>query len=742
MAGSTGHALDPVGARGVAARIARSPAEWTLVAVGLLVLVGGVLLLTGAYVGAEHTLYTWDFHEYTTRLEQTYATAHRSPLTALVEIYLSTSQEYNLLPTIPLLPLRYVLGASRLAFELNAALVFVVPFALAVGWIGSRSLPGPRAVAFWATSAVTLAMPYTWVATLRGFVDLGSAAMVAAAIGLYVGDMRLTRPWRPVAIGVLLGAAFLFRRPFAYDGVALCAAIALVVLVRFAGGVRADRSVALRALGRDVLGLLLVAVGGVVFLVAFGHRLLGRLALSDYGSLYEGWVRGPLDVLGWIGSGYGWLFVGLAAVGFVAALRRGVAGQRVAFVGLYGVLLIALWAFVAGQEDVHYAAHFAAPIGVGVTAFAYWLWAAAQRSGGRRLAVPAVAILGGLLVVNLAAGLTPIAPNDGSLARSLVAAANPPLVRTDYDVMASLDDDLRSISGTNKPVLVNGDTDFFSDDTVVIADQVRHVGGPPLFVLTSPHVDSRDTYPLTALLAADVIVVPDPLQLTLSPDKEGVQRVVHDLFVPSSSASSSSASSFAAAFQARPESFTLEDGTRVRVFERTRPTTVDEAVAALRLMREYTPTVPGSQVPWVSVGGLSGHVTDAAGDRPSVIESGRGPDGEWTANSLIYVGADDGTTIDGAAEFLDRTCGGLAIAVGSIDGMLAPGATARFDLRPGGDGTFRISGLGPDASDLLIASEQLDPSKPCAAEVAFSAEASDADAARSLLRDDAGTGTP
>jgi hypothetical protein len=741
MAGSTGHALNPVGARGVAARFSRSPAEWAVAALGLVVLVGGVLLLTGAYVGAEHTLYTWDFHEYTTRLEQTYATARRSPLTALVEIYLSTSQEYNLLPTIPLLPLRYVLGASRLAFELNAALVFIVPFALAVGWIGSRSLPGPRAIAFWATAAVALAMPYTWVATLRGFVDLGSAAMVAAAIGLYVGDMRLTRPWRPIAIGVLLGAAFLFRRPFAYDGLALCAAIGLVVLIRFARGARADQAVAVRSLGRDVLGLGLVAVGGIVFLVAFGHRLLGRLALSDYGSLYEGWVRGPLDVLGWIGSGYGWLFVGLAAVGFIAALRRGVAGQRIAFVGLYGALLTAIWAFVVGQEDVHYAAHFAAPIGVGVTAFAYWLWGAAQRSGGRRAAVPAVAILGGLLVINLAAGLMPIAPNNGSLARSLVGAANPPLVRTDYDVVESLDDDLRSIAGTDRPVLVNGDTDFFSDDTVVIADQVGHADGPPLFVLTSPHVDSRDTYPLTTLLAADVIVVPDPLPLTLSPDKQGVQRVVHDLFVPPGAAASS-ASPFAAAFRARPESFTLEDGTRVRVFERTRPTTVDEAVAALRLIREYTPIVPGSQVPWVSVGGLSGAVTDAAGDRPSVIESGRGPDGDWAANSLVYVGADEGTTIDGAAEFLDRTCGGLAITVSSTDGTLAPGAARRFELRPGGDSNFRISGLGPDARDLLIASEQLDPSKPCIAEVALTAAASDADAARSLLRNDAGTSAP
>ena len=92
MEGSTGRALDSVGPRGVAARVRRSPAQWGLAALGLVVLVGGVLLLTAAYVGAEHTLYTWDFHEYTTRLEQTYATARRSPLTALVQIYLSTSQ--------------------------------------------------------------------------------------------------------------------------------------------------------------------------------------------------------------------------------------------------------------------------------------------------------------------------------------------------------------------------------------------------------------------------------------------------------------------------------------------------------------------------------------------------------------------------------------------------------------------------------------------------------------------------
>src|SRR5262245_13004752 len=145
------------------ARLSPSP-MWAIHALALALLVGVVVVITALYVAAEHTLYTWDWHEYTTRLEDAYATARRSPLTALVQIYLSTSQEYNLIPTIPLLPLRYVLGASRLAFELNAAVVFVVPFALAVGWIGSRSLPRPRSIAFWVTAVVALAMPYTWVA--------------------------------------------------------------------------------------------------------------------------------------------------------------------------------------------------------------------------------------------------------------------------------------------------------------------------------------------------------------------------------------------------------------------------------------------------------------------------------------------------------------------------------------------------------------------------------------------------
>ncbi len=697
---------------------------WAIHVLGVAILIIGVIALTYVYVSAEHTLYTWDFHEYTTRLQTTYTDLTRSPLTAFVKIYLSTSQEYNLLPAVPMLPLRLILGGSRLAFEINTGLVFVVPFGLSVGWIASRTISGPRPAVFWTAVLVALATPYTWVAILRGFVDLGAAALIAMAIGLYVGDPRLTRLWRPLAIGVLLAAAVLFRRPFAYDGIALCAAIGLMVLVRAGVAARTDPRVAVRALGGDLLRVGLIAVGGLVTFVAIGHRLLGRLLLEDYGTLYQGYVRDAANVIGWLGSGYGWLSVVLAVVGFVVSWRITKGNEGLHFVALYGAILVALWASVVGQEDVHYAAHFVAPVAIGLTALAWAIWRAALS----RVAVPATAALSLVLVVNLVAGLSTLVPGNGSIARTLLAAPNPPLIRTDYDEMIRLAGDLRRVAGSDAPVLVIGSTDGFSDDTIVIADEVSRGDAQPLFVLTSPHVDSRDRYPLTVLLAASVVVLPDPLPLPLAPDRQGVQRVMHDFFA--------SSSPIADAFRPLPAAYLLEDGTRVRLFERTRPTTLAEATAALATIRTYTPQVPGGQEPWISVGGLESPVQSASGDRPSIIDTGRDSDGRWVANDLIYVDAGTSTEIDGTAEFLDRSCAGVVVTLSSIDGTLSAGTTTRFELAPDGPTTFQIDGLDEKADDLLIAPEQLDSARPCVARITFAASASAKSSAKSLLVDD------
>lgn len=703
---------------------------WAGHLVAAILLVVGVLGLTYSYVSAEHALYTWDFHEYTTRLETTFAALKRSPLTAFVQVYLSTSQEYSLIPTIPMLPLRAVLGGSRLAFELNAAIVFIVPFVLAVGWVGSRTIRGPRGAVFWTTVLFAVATPYTWVAILRGFVDLGSAALVAMAIGLYVGDPRLGRPWRPIVIGGLLAAAILFRRPFAYDVVAFGVAIVLLTVGRAVISRRDGIRPTIRHLVADGLRLGLIAAGGLVVLIGIGHRFVGRVLIEDYGGLYQSYVRDAPDVLGWIGSGYGWLIIGLSVAGFVGLRRSGMLNERLLFVGIYGGVLTLLWAFVVGQEDVHYAAHFVLPVAVGLAAFAWSVWHAAPT----RVARPLVAVLGALMLLNLAAGLSSVVPGNGTVARTLLAAANPPLIRADYDEMIRLARDIRRIAGTTEPVLVIGSTDGFSDDTVLIADEVSRGDAPPLFVLTSPHVDSRDEYPLRVMLAAQVVVLPDPLPLPLAADRQGIQRVMHDLFAQPSPT--------VGAFRPLPDAYVLEDGTRVSLFERTRPTTLREAVDALSIMREYTPEVPGGQVPWISVGGLSSPIRTASGDLRSVIDAGRDVDGRWVANAMIFIDADASTTIDGTAEFFDRTCAGVVLRLSSIDGTLPAGTVTEFRVSPAGPTTLQITGLDDGARDLLIQPEQANADLPCEARITLSNSAGDRADAKSLLIEDEGSGGP
>jgi hypothetical protein len=712
--------------------LSRAGRNTAIYATGVLLVVVGVLVVTLVYVATERTFYTWDFHEYSTRLETSYAQLTHSPLTALVQIYLSTSQEYNLIPTIPLLPLRALLDGSRTAFEVDLAAVFIVPFVLAVGWVGSRTIAGPRTAVFWTTVAVALAIPFTWVSIMRGFADLGAAAVVAVAIGLYVADQRLTRPWRPVAIGVLLASAFLFRRPFAYDGVAFIAAILLVVLARAAVGASRDARRTARVLVFDISRLALIGLSGAVTLVAIGHRLVGKLLIEDYGALYRSYVRPPAEILAWLGGGFGWLIVILAGAGFVLSFGTSKRGSGVRFVGLYGLLLAIVWVGVVGQEGVHYAVHFIVPLAIGLTALGWWLW----RLSPSRLGRPAVAMVVLLLAVNLAAGLTPWLAGNRSIARALLAESDPPMVRTDYDEMLRLVADIREAAGSTKAVLVIGSTDGFSDDTVKIADDVSRGDKAPLLVLTSPHVDSRDQYPLAVLLGADVVVEPDPLPIDLAPDQQGVQRILHDLFVQGSEGG--------AGFRALPGTYELEGGIgtiRVRVLVRVRPTSLPEAEADLVAMRKYTPVVPPNQVPWVSVGGLDEPLTDLSGNRPPVIVAGRDGQGQWVANSLIYVGAGASTSITGSVDFLDRTCAGIDLRLTSIDGTLSAPPGSTISLVPGGETSFNVANLGGAAADLLFEPTQHDPQRPCAARIALTDVANDRNEAKSLLLIDQGSGT-
>ena len=208
-----------------------------LVDVGLLALLAlfiGIVTIT--YVCSERNFHWWiDWHARTLEV----VTALRdSPAEALQLVKYSLVGERNRLFTLPLIPFILVFGSSRLVYELGLALVYLLPFALAMGAIATQLIRAHSRTVFWATAFLTLFIPVSWIPTFMGIPDTGGAALVGLATFVYLQDIRLKQWWRIPVMGFLLGAAILLRRPFVYAGVTFLGALTLQSLMLFVAEVR------------------------------------------------------------------------------------------------------------------------------------------------------------------------------------------------------------------------------------------------------------------------------------------------------------------------------------------------------------------------------------------------------------------------------------------------------------------------------------------------------------------------
>lgn len=208
-----------------------------LVDVGLLALLAlfiGIVTIT--YICSERNFHWWiDWHARTLEV----VTALRdSPAEALQLVKYSLVGERNRLFTLPLIPFIWVFGSSRLVYELGLALVYLLPFALAMGAIATQLIRAHSRTVFWATAFLTLFIPVSWIPTFMGIPDTGGAAFVSLATFVYLQDVRLKQWWRIPVMGFLIGAAILLRRPFVYAGVAFIGALTLQALILFVAEVR------------------------------------------------------------------------------------------------------------------------------------------------------------------------------------------------------------------------------------------------------------------------------------------------------------------------------------------------------------------------------------------------------------------------------------------------------------------------------------------------------------------------
>jgi hypothetical protein len=160
--------------------------------VGFTVLMAFAALAPVLYVGAERWIYYWDhahFDDLTIDLADAFGWTMSDARRLVVR---SLANDYNLVFSAPLAPWTLVVGGSRPACITRLAVAYLVPFAVASGYLVRQLGRERRTAAFWLGAGWVALLAPAWIPVLRGYPDVGGAAMLALAAAVYLGGPLLT----------------------------------------------------------------------------------------------------------------------------------------------------------------------------------------------------------------------------------------------------------------------------------------------------------------------------------------------------------------------------------------------------------------------------------------------------------------------------------------------------------------------------------------------------------------------
>jgi hypothetical protein len=635
--------------------VARSPRNWKR-AEPLLGYVGAMLFavaLCALYVGAERTVYWWDYAGYHNLVWRTLSAFRESAAAGIAFVHQTLGLSYNALFAIPLAPLHAVFGSSRLTYVLSVALVYHVPYVAVLGGIAACTVHAPRRWALWATTTVALLLPGLWVPVLRGFPDSAAALLFALAILAYLADPALSRRWQPAAIGVCLASAVLLRRHFLVTVPAFLLAMAVVCYRerRLLEPAVAARRVAARTAWLAAL----TGAAGLAFALIVAAPFVRLVLTRDYYELYRGYMLPVPDVAYSFVAPFGIPIALAAAAGLALGFRSGLLrGSAALFVATEGLLAVAVWSLLIRQVGMQYAFHIAPAIVVGLVALGWTLW-----NGSRR--ARAGLILGLVYIVitfGVSLGFPP--QTDSAWLKALLPADAAPFHRDDLEALRSLVDRLRMTCGPDQPILVVSSSYTLNSDLLVQAErQFYGRANTRLTVVPTAEVDTRDSYPVSRLIAAQCAVVAIPLQLHLAADEQDLLSVSHAMF--------RDRVGVARDFERDPGTLELRWGVQVEVFRRVRPTPPEHGLETLRLFESAIPEPPPTQPRWVMVGGSFPAWVTALADSATRIVLHPTPRDAGAATVAVHLGQDDGPLeVRGALTFFNPRCQGVELRIGSM----------------------------------------------------------------------------
>ena len=628
-------------------------------------------IATVLYTSSERNFHWWiDWYYKTIEVASAF---RQSPIAGISNLWQSLGAERNKIYTLPLVPFILLFGESRLVYQIGLALVYLVPFSLVMGSLGTRLISANTMAVFWSTAFLSLLIPINWIPTFLGIPDTGGAVLIGLAVWLYLQDTRLKRWRRVLAIGVLLGAAILLRRHFAYGAIAVLTAMFLQASIFFLTTRRIKPQLAWQKLRQVAVKISLIAVICFITLAAIAWQFTHNALATDYRGLYASWSF-PVDtIVGLYTAYFGWATLILAAIGFLAGiLTRTLYLPAFSFIWLFGVVSAVEWLILLRYANVFYCLHLTP---IAILGLASGVWTVYLRLKGifRYLVLGIVAWY---LASNLAIALTPIGNFQHSL-RSLWTLNIPPLVRADYDEAIRLVAYLRQIATNKKPIYIVGFQRLQLNSGMVWAVErivYKQKDRDNLLLLGVPQVDSQDFYPVERLLQAEYVVIPHPLPNFKSdftkvpvvgewlPLKEhDVVTVVSDAFRQNWA--------IARDFQLLPVKFRLADGAVVSIYRRLRSTSKETAIQTLAIMQQKIGKRPGGQLDWMSLSHLwqdnkvSKNIT-----RTYRLLAYSVREREKQPISFLYLGTlSNSTQVTGKVTVFGKTCNGATLDIETRD---------------------------------------------------------------------------
>ena len=472
------------------------------------------------YVRQERIVYYWDYMVYWTKTAELAETLRTESLGDVLDGLRRATQGDDYGPIPALLPAvaAVLFGDSRLVYILAVANLYLVGFALAAVLFVRRMVPNAGAVATVIPLLAVLLCPVAWMPLLRGYLDIGGAAIAVLVVLAYLRKPAGELGWpRAIQLALLLVALTLFRRWYSFFVVAFffvagldTGLAALRGYYQFGWREAIRRAAPLGLAGLWAFALLFAVAGGWVI----------RAATTNYAADYYAYKSlDPLpDRARLIVDNCGPGTVALAVLGLLVLLAF--RDTRRPAIVIAGMVPVMAYHFLRTQDPGphHYYLFLPAFVLLPSLAWARVSCLVSPYFHWPLVLFPTLAGLAAMFVMFHPQGL-----DDHERLRPAVSRLHfPPLTRHDLPELVRLLRAADVATPDGGSLAVASSSLAISPTTIATAD--RSIGEPVIDrrkLRITPEVDRVSGFP-EGFFQADVILVVDPPQWHLRPEEQQV----------------------------------------------------------------------------------------------------------------------------------------------------------------------------------------------------------------------------